>query len=106
VPQLFRFDFMIDDHALPILTEVNISPNLVAAHPEDGKVKSALLRDLLRLVTARFRPTAAAPPKWAFWRLAEAAAAADFEAAERAAAGGFRRIPLPRAPAPPDTGLQ
>ena len=51
--ELFRFDFLVDERARPILTEVNLSPNMVAAHPEDGAVKRALLRELLKIVSVR-----------------------------------------------------
>ena len=51
--ELFRFDFMVDEAARPLLTEVNLSPNMVPAHPEDGRVKAALLKDALRLVSVR-----------------------------------------------------
>lgn len=77
--ELFRFDFLVDETARPVLTEVNLSPNLVAAHVEDGRVKAALLRDTLRIVTRQ--PRAAAPDK--------------------ALLGGFVPIELP--PEPPTT---
>lgn len=80
--ELFRFDFMVDERAQPMLTEVNISPNMVAAHDEDGKVKAALLRDTLRIVSTRLRTMKATAAS-------SAGAAATREAA---VAGGFRRI--------------
>ena len=47
-----------------MLTEVNLSPNLVTAPgaPEDGAVKQALLVETLRLVTQRFAPAPTAAP--------------------------------------------
>ena len=85
--ELFRFDFLVDERGAPVLTEVNISPNLVAASPQDGKVKAALVRDTLRL--AMLRLDLGAPhgsANAAAWR------AAKLAEAEAAAAGGFRRI--------------
>lgn len=54
--ELFRFDFLVDESSRPILTEVNLSPNMVAAHPEDGAVKRSLLTQLMRIVTVRLPP--------------------------------------------------
>ena len=39
--------------ANPILTEVNISPNMVGKNPIDASVKRKLLVDTMRLVTRR-----------------------------------------------------
>lgn len=58
--ELFRFDFLVDEHAQPVLTEVNLSPNMVGAHGKDTQVKGSLLRDLMRLVTARLSEEGAA----------------------------------------------
>lgn len=52
--ELFRFDFLVNEQAQPVLTEVNISPNLVPAYPQDKLVKAALVRDLLQIVRQRF----------------------------------------------------
>ena len=48
----------------PVLTEVNLSPNLATApgSSEDGDVKQTLLMETLRLVTQRFAPTPATTP--------------------------------------------
>ena len=46
--ELFRFDFLVDERARPVLTEVNISPNMVGRVPEDAAAKERLLRDTLR----------------------------------------------------------
>ena len=59
--EVFRFDFMVDAWARAILTEVNISPNLVAAHPIDGEVKLRLLRDTLTIAKQRLLPTETLP---------------------------------------------
>ena len=53
--ELFRFDFLVDTRGQPVLTEVNISPNMVATHPEDRRVKAALLRDTLRIASEKMR---------------------------------------------------
>lgn len=60
--ELFRFDFLIDEDGLPVLTEVNLSPNLVQAPnaPEDGEVKQQLLRATLGIATQRFTPAKSA----------------------------------------------
>ena len=58
--ELFRFDYLIDKYGSPILTEVNVSPNIVAAHPQDAHVKSTLLHDVLHLVMQRL-PNCATP---------------------------------------------
>ena len=79
--EVFRFDYMVDEHAQPVLTEVNLSPNMVAAHAEDGKVKNALLRDLMRIVGTRTGSSAKS-------------SAAREAAAESAVAGGFHRVDL------------
>ena len=79
--EVFRFDYMVDEHAQPVLTEVNLSPNMVAAHAEDGKVKNALLRDLMRIVGTRAGSSAKS-------------SAAREAAAESAVAGGFHRVDL------------
>lgn len=86
--ELFRFDFMVDSHARPVLTEVNISPNLVAAHAEDGKMKDAMLRGLLAIVTPRMK----APATGDAFQAAEAAAAAThgFVRVKGAGGGGGR----------------
>ena len=62
--ELFRFDFLVDEDAQPVLTEVNLSPNLATAPgaPEDGAVKETLLVETLRLVTQRFAPAPTATP--------------------------------------------
>ena len=62
--ELFRFDFLVDEDAQPVLTEVNLSPNLATAPgaPEDGAVKETLLVETLRLVTQRFAPAPNATP--------------------------------------------
>lgn len=84
--ELFRFDFMVEETgATPLLTEVNISPNLVAAHAEDGKVKAALLKDTLRVVQARLHGQR---------NVGYASGAATAAKEELAVAGGFRRIPV------------
>jgi len=57
--ELFRFDFLVNDEGAPVLTEVNISPNLVPAYKQDGRVKAALVRDSLRLAALRLRPSKA-----------------------------------------------
>ena len=36
--ELYRFDFMVNARGAPVLTEVNISPNLVPAYRQDGEV--------------------------------------------------------------------
>ena len=54
--ELFRFDFLVDERARPVLTEVNISPNMVGRVPEDAAAKERLLRDTLRLALARLDP--------------------------------------------------
>lgn len=58
--ELFRFDFMVNEAAEPVLTEVNISPNLVPASTQDGKVKRALVHDVLQIVRQRFEHTTSA----------------------------------------------
>ena len=75
--ELFRFDFLLNDRAEPILTEVNLSPNLAASHPQDGRVKDALVRDVLRMVTVRFNASRSV---------------AELAAAEESVRGGFRRL--------------
>ena len=40
--ELFRFDFLVDDRARPVLTEVNISPNMVGRVPEDAAAAQRL----------------------------------------------------------------
>lgn len=59
--ELFRFDFLVDAWARPVLTEVNLSPNLVGVVREDAAVKRKLLVDTLRLAANRFRPTHTLP---------------------------------------------
>ena len=73
--ELFRFDFLVNNRAEPILTEVNLSPNLVASHPQDGRVKDALIRDVLRMVTRRFNTSGS-----------------QLSAAEEIVQGGFHRV--------------
>ena len=70
--------------AWQVLTEANLSPNLVAAHPHDGAVKAALVRDTLRLVARRLANRSA-------WRGGGTGAEA-LAAAEAQDLGGFRRV--------------
>ena len=95
--ELFRFDFMVDEEARPMLTEVNISPNMVQAHAEDGQVKSALLRDLFRILSARLRlqhePPPPAPRSFPMnlWPSSPSPPLSAAEA-ERKVAGGWKRV--------------
>lgn len=59
--ELFRFDFMVDERARPVLMEVNLSPNLVGISREDSSVKRDLIVSTLRLAEPRLRPTASLP---------------------------------------------
>ena len=65
----------MNNRAEPILTEVNLSPNLVASHPQDGRVKDALIRDVLQMVTRRFNTSGS-----------------QLSAAEEIVQGGFHRV--------------
>lgn len=75
----------------------------MAAHAQDGIVKTALLKDLMRIVSTRFElQRAVAPSPWAFWRATTnpapevtATQMAQWAAAERAVAGGFHLIEMP-----------
>ena len=96
--ELLRFDFMVDERARPMLTEVNISPNLVAAHEEDGKVKASLLRDTLRIAKVRLEQLQQRRGPQADAAKGGTADGASSAAAELAAAGEFRRIHLPHLP--------
>ena len=58
--ELLRFDFLVNEAGKPVLTEVNMSPSLVPAYPQDELVKSALVRDTLRIVRQRFDHTSSA----------------------------------------------
>jgi len=82
--ELFRFDFLVDERGAPVLTEVNLSPNLVPASPQDGKVKAALVRDALLLVMVRFEvPFDPGSPRTKL-----------LEAAEARKLGGFQRVQI------------
>ena len=82
--ELFRFDFMVDSSARPILTEVNFSPNLVGAHPEDERTKDELLRDTLRIVTRRLQMP-----------MPKSATAEEVGASELSVLGSFRKMEIP-----------
>ena len=94
--ELFRFDFLVDEDARPVLAEVNLSPNLVPApgSQEDAAAKQALLRATLAVVTRRFVPTAAsrtaAPPAAAAAAAAAIQSAADAPASSPAATASRR----------------
>ena len=99
--ELFRFDFLVDERARPVLTEVNISPNMVGRVPEDAAAKERLLRDTLRLALARLDPhppaggargsAAAAPPAAARSRRRAPRAAAAASPPRRRARSRRRR---------------
>ena len=99
--ELFRFDFLVDERARPVLTEVNISPNMVGRVPEDSAAKERLLRDTLRLALARLDPhppaggargsAAAAPPAAARSRRRATRAAAAASPPRRRARSRRRR---------------
>ena len=54
--ELLRFDFMVDRRGTPLLTEVNISPNLIGKTHQDSAVKQRLLTAVLSVATLRLRP--------------------------------------------------
>lgn len=51
--ELLRFDFLVNKSAMPVLTEVNMSPNLVSKTAQDGVVKRKLLRAILSVAAKR-----------------------------------------------------
>jgi hypothetical protein len=53
--ELLRFDFLVNASGMPLLTEVNMSPNLVSKTAEDGSIKRNLLRAVLSVAAARLR---------------------------------------------------
>ena len=74
--------------AWQVLTEANLSPNLVAAHPHDGAVKAALVRDTLRLVARRLANGSA----WRGGGTGGGTSAEALAAVEAQELGGFRRV--------------
>lgn len=53
--ELLRFDFLVNASGMPLLTEVNMSPNLVSKTVEDGLIKRKLLRAVLSVAAARLK---------------------------------------------------
>jgi hypothetical protein len=53
--ELLRFDFLVNASGMPLLTEVNMSPNLVSKTVEDGAVKQNLLRAVLSVAAVRLK---------------------------------------------------
>ena len=66
------------------MTEVNFSPNLVGAHPEDERTKDELLRDTLRIVTRRLQMP-----------MPKSATAEEVGASELSVLGSFRKMEIP-----------
>lgn len=53
--ELFGFDIILDSELKPWLLEVNVSPSLNSSSELDGKVKTALISDMMHLVGVPYK---------------------------------------------------